>query len=172
MEWGPCVSWDYSSEKRIGGFGLIPPPMCCLIAPLGVFAWDEAKKERARVRPYGKTANFYWGALARVTFPVSEVKEAHRISPDFAKIDDCEGGSLFKRSPKRTLFDEKWVLTVGDKTSKREQSNHPLGRPECDPFCGGFRSDVYDGADQSRCVFGSSMQKLLKGQPCPAPVRV
>ena len=60
------------------------------------------------------------------------------------------------------------MLTVGDKTSESEKCNHPLGRPEFDPFCGGFRSDVYDVADQSRCVFDSSMQKLLKGQPCPA----
>ena len=54
-----------------------------------------------------KNSEFYRGALACVTFPVSEVKEAPRISPDFGKIDHCEGGSLFKRSPKRTLFDEK-----------------------------------------------------------------
>ena len=39
------------------------------------------------------------------------------------------------------------MLTVGDKTSESEKCNHPLGRPEFDPFCGGFRSDVYDVAD-------------------------
>ena len=50
------------------------------------------------------------------------------------------------------------MLTVGDKTSESE-SDHPLERPEFDPFCGGFRSDVYDVADQPRRVFDSSMQK-------------
>ena len=50
---------------------------------------------------------FYRGALARVTFSVSEVNIAPRIRPDFGKISHCEGGSLFKRSPKRALFDEK-----------------------------------------------------------------
>mgnify|MGYP000619111813 CR=1 FL=1 len=59
---------------------------------------------RVRVR---ENSEFYRGALARVTFSVSEVKEACPILPDFGKIDDCEGGSLFKRSQKRTLFDEK-----------------------------------------------------------------
>ena len=54
-----------------------------------------------------KNSEFYRGALARVTFSVSEVNIAPPILPDFGKIDDCEGGSLFKRSPKRTLFDEK-----------------------------------------------------------------
>ena len=44
-----------------------------------------------------------------------------------------------------------FMLTVGDKTSESEQSNHPLGRPEVDPFCGGFQSDGYDVADQPRC---------------------
>ena len=54
-----------------------------------------------------KNSEFYRGALARVTFSVSEVKEACPILPDFGKISHCEGGSLFKRSPKRALFDEK-----------------------------------------------------------------
>ena len=67
---------------------------------------DEAKKERASVRLCRKTASNR-GALARVTFSVSEVKEACPIRPDFGKISHCEGGSLFKRSPKRALFDEK-----------------------------------------------------------------
>ena len=53
-----------------------------------------------------------------MTFPVSEVKEACRILSDFVKNDDCEGGSLFKRSKKMTLFDEKRVLTVGIKLRK------------------------------------------------------
>ena len=52
------------------------------------------------------------------------------------------------------------MLTVGDKTSESEQSDHPL-----DPFCGDFRSGVNDVADQPRCAFDSSMQKFLKGQP-------
>ena len=51
-----------------------------------------AKKERA-----SENSEFYRGALARVTFPVSEVKEACPILSDFAKISHCEGGSLFKR---------------------------------------------------------------------------
>ena len=67
---------------------------------------DEAKKERARAS-VRKISEFYRGALALWTFSVSEVKEACPILPDFAKISHCEGGSLFKRSPKRTLFDEK-----------------------------------------------------------------
>ena len=54
-----------------------------------------------------KNSEFYRGALARVTFPVSEVNIAPRIRHDFAKISHCEGGSLFKRSQKRALFDEK-----------------------------------------------------------------
>ena len=140
-----------------------------IIAPLGAFAWMRQKNERACVRAcVQKNSEFYREALARVTFSVSEVKQACRNFVDFVKISHCEGGSLFKRSPKRTRFDEKWVLTVGDKTSESEKCNHPLGRPEFDLFCGGFRSDVYDVADQSRCVFDLSMQKLLKGQPCPA----
>ena len=129
---------------------------------------DEAKNERARACVRRKISEFHGGALARVTFPVSEVKEAHRISPDFAKISHCVG--VYIKGPRKGhfLMKNECLLSVGDKTSKSEQSNHPLGRPEFDPFCGGFRSDVYDVADQSRCVFGSSMQKLLKGQPCPA----
>ena len=39
------------------------------------------------------------------------------------------------------------MLTVGDKTSESEQCNHPLGRPEFDPFSDGFRSGAYDVAD-------------------------
>ena len=53
-----------------------------------------------------ENSEFYRGTLARVTFPVSEVKEACPILPDFAKISHCEGESLFKRSQKRILFDE------------------------------------------------------------------
>ena len=74
---------------------------------------DEAKKSCASVR---ENSEFYRGALALTTFPVSEVNIAPRIRPDFGKISHCEGGSLLKRSPKRALFDEKGVLTVGDKT--------------------------------------------------------
>ena len=59
---------------------------------------------RVRVR---ENSEFYRGALALETFSVSEVNIAPRIQPDFAKIDDCEGGSLFKRSQKRALFDGK-----------------------------------------------------------------
>ena len=59
------------------------------------------------VRPVQKNSEFYRGALARVTFSVSEVNIAPRIRPDFGKISHCEGGSLFKRSPKRALFNEK-----------------------------------------------------------------
>ena len=54
-----------------------------------------------------ENSEFYRGALALETFPVSEVNIAPRIQPDFGKINHCEGGSLFKRSPKRALFDEK-----------------------------------------------------------------
>ena len=60
------------------------------------------------VRPcVRENSEFYRGALARVTFSVSEVNIAPRISPDFGKIDHCEGGSLFKRSQKRALFVQK-----------------------------------------------------------------
>ena len=60
------------------------------------------------VRPcVRENSEFYRGALALETFPVSEVNIAPRIQPDFGKIDDCEGGSFLKRSPKTTLFDEK-----------------------------------------------------------------
>ena len=59
-----------------------------------------------RVRVRGNS-EFYRGALALETFPVSEVNIACPILPDFAKISHCEGGSLFKRSQKRALFDEK-----------------------------------------------------------------
>ena len=65
---------------------------------------DEAKKSCVCVR---ENIDFYRGALALETFSVSEVNIAPRIRHDFAKIDDCEGGSLFKRSPKKTLFVEK-----------------------------------------------------------------
>ena len=113
-----------------------------------------------------KNSEFYRGALALWIFSVSEVKEAHRISPDFAKISHCEGGVYFKRSPKRILFDENRVLTVGDKTLESGQliildQNLIL-------FVVVFDLTCIDIADQSRCVFDSSMQKLLKGQPCPA----
>ena len=54
-----------------------------------------------------ENSEFYRGALALETFSVSEVNIAPRIQPDFGKISHCEGGSLFKRSPKRALFDEK-----------------------------------------------------------------
>ena len=67
---------------------------------------EEVKKSCVSVCVQ-KNSEFYRGALARVTFPVSEVKEACPILSDFDKINDCEGGSLFKRSPKMILFDEK-----------------------------------------------------------------
>ena len=54
-----------------------------------------------------KNSEFYRGALALGTFLVSEVNIAPRIQSDFGKINHCEGGSLFKRSPKRALFEEK-----------------------------------------------------------------
>ena len=41
-----------------------------------------------------------------------------------------------------TLFDQKRVLTVGDKTSENELPTFTLGRRESDTFCGTFRSDV------------------------------
>ena len=76
--------------------------------PFRGFCVDEAKKERASVRVcVQKNSEFYRGALARVTFSVSEVNIACQNFVDFAKINHCEGGSLFKRSPKTTLFDEK-----------------------------------------------------------------
>ena len=49
---------------------------------------DEVKN-RVRVRPCVRKNNeFYRGALAGVTFLVSEVKEACRFLPDFAKISE------------------------------------------------------------------------------------
>ena len=83
---------------------------------------DEAKKSCVCVS-VRKNSEFYRGALALETFSVSEVNIAPRIRHDFAKIDDCEGGSLFKRSPKRALFVQKLVLTVGDKTPESDHGS-------------------------------------------------
>ena len=62
---------------------------------------DEAKKIVC-VRPSKKNSEFYRGALARVTFPVSEVKEAYRILHDFAKIPkfrEITRRGIFRRVP-------------------------------------------------------------------------
>ena len=56
---------------------------------------DEAKKSCSSVT---KNSEFYRGALARVTFSVSEVKEACPILSDFAKIFHYEAVSLFGKS--------------------------------------------------------------------------
>ena len=65
---------------------------------------DEVKKSRAS--SIRENSECYRGALARVTFPVLEVKEACPILPDFAK-ENHEAVSFFGGSPKMTLFDEK-----------------------------------------------------------------
>ena len=70
-----------------------------VVAPLGAFAWM-----RQRIVFVRENNEFYRGALALETFPVSEANIASRIRHDFAKIDDCEGGSLFKRSQKEHFF--------------------------------------------------------------------
>ena len=69
--------------------------------PFRGFCDDEATKSCVCVR---KNSEFYRGALALETFPVSEVNIAPRIQPDFGKISHCEGGSLFKRFPKKSTF--------------------------------------------------------------------
>ena len=43
-----------------------------------------------------ENSEFYRGALALETFPVSEVNIASQIQPDFGRINDCEGGRFFK----------------------------------------------------------------------------
>ena len=100
----PFVSIVYIFPAESAWFSRQAVRLLLNFCPFRGFCVDEGKK--VCVRAYEKNSEFYRGALAVLTFWVSEVKEAHRISSDFVKNDDCEGGSLFKRSPKMSLFDE------------------------------------------------------------------
>ena len=71
--------------------------------PCRGFCVDETKNERPRPCVQ-KNIELYRGALARVTFLVSEAKEACPILSDFVKVDDCEGGSLFLKKVQKGYF--------------------------------------------------------------------
>ena len=64
---------------------------------------DEVKKSCASGGRVRENSEFYRGALARVTFPVSEVKEACRNFVDFAKIGNHKAVSFFG-GPKKVTF--------------------------------------------------------------------
>ena len=65
---------------------------------------DEAKKSCVCVRvSVRKNSEFYRGALARVTFSVSEVNIAPRISPVFVKSTIAKVG-VYLKGPQKEHF--------------------------------------------------------------------
>ena len=126
-------------------------------------------RQKKSVRPCvcAENSEFYRGALARVTFPVSEVNIACRNFVDFAKINHCEGGSLFKKVPKKDTFWRKMSANCRWWNSIKLPWKYLLGRPESGGFCGTFRYDVDGVRRLAQTCFWLIHAKAPKGATLP-----